>query len=190
MGILTCETRPVNYPHASEPGFAYSYTVYHDRRRLEAFQQFHVPRFQHVTSCKTQAQAYNMLHGRLCHLMRIVMDGSCFVLEAARCIHHMRRSGYDANCCFTHTERFLYRFRREAYNMPCLRLFDEIRACYHRIASDDRLNMGRADEWTPVHYTIVVPRPPARYVDPTDIPPAVPAAGRDVDGTDSDMEID
>lgn len=157
---LTDETP---YPDApmTEPGFAYSYTVFFDRRRLQAFSSFDVLRFQHVTSCKTASHAYNMLHGRLCHMLRIIMHEKCFVLQVARCIHHMRRSGYDANCCFTHVARFLRKHLRGTFRTPCMRMFDDISYVYNCIAGFDEGIRGRADEWDPTYHTVVVPLPPA-----------------------------
>jgi len=140
-----------------EPGFAYSYSVLYDRRRLEEFLKFDVPRFQHVTSCKTKAPAYNMLHGRLCHLLRVIMDQNCFILEVARCIHYMRRCGYDVSVCFTHTKRFLVKHARGAYRMPHQLLYSTIQSVYTAIAMDDALITGCADEWQPTHHSIVMP---------------------------------
>lgn len=142
MGVLTAETPACDGAPAHVPGFAYLYSVCFDRRRLPAFLEFDVPRFQHVTSCKTQAQAYNMLHGRLCHLLCIIMDAACFALEAARCIHHMRRAGYDAECCFTHTKKFLARYPRDAYNKPYLQLLASIRWYYNYIGQRDDFILG------------------------------------------------
>ena len=179
MRILTTETAAISADQAHEPGFAFSYAVLYDRRRLPGFASFAVLRFQHVTSCKTQAQAYNMLHGRLCHLMRIVMHKACFVLEAARCIHHMRRSGYEVGRCFNHTKRFLKKYPSDAYNTPHWQLFEDIVCCYHRIDGDATLISGVVDEWTPTHHSTVAPLHPACSSD-MDIS----------DSSGSDMDID
>jgi hypothetical protein len=77
MRILTSETPLFSTDYAHTAGCAYSYAVLYDRRRLPGFASFAAIRFQHVTSCETQAQAYNMLHGRLSHLICIVMSKSC-----------------------------------------------------------------------------------------------------------------
>jgi hypothetical protein len=82
MRVLTGETPLFSDDHEHTTGCAYSYAALYDRRRLPGFASVATMRFQHVTSCWTQAQAYNMLHGRLCHLLRIVMHKQCFVLEA------------------------------------------------------------------------------------------------------------
>jgi hypothetical protein len=157
MRILTSEIPMSNANRVCTPSCAYSYAVLYDRRRLPSFASFDVIRFQHVTSCKTQAQAYNMLHGRLCHLLRIIMKKECFVLEAARCIHHMRRSGYDSGRCLTQTKKFLTKYPHDAYDTPHLQLLDEIRSCYAWIAPDVGWILGVVDEWNTEHHTVVVP---------------------------------
>jgi hypothetical protein len=157
MRILTNETPLPGADRMLTPGYAYSYAALYDRRRLPGFASFEKHRFQHVTSCKPQGQAYNMLHGRLCHLLRIIMKKECFVLEAARCIHHMRRSGYDSGRCFTQTKHFLAKFPHDAYNTPYLQLLDEIRSCYEWIEPDLEWILGDVDEWNTEHHTVVVP---------------------------------
>jgi hypothetical protein len=97
-----------------------------------------------------------MLHGRLCHLLRIITDKECFVLEAARCLHHMKHSGCDVYPCFTHVHRFLQK-HPEAYGEPHWRLFLSIRTCYDRIAGTAAAIAGSPDEWQPKHYTTVAP---------------------------------
>jgi hypothetical protein len=146
MRVLTGETPLFSDDHEHTTGCAYSYAVLYDRRRLPGFASFATMRFQHVTSCSTQAQAYNMLHGRLCHLLRIVMHKQCFVLEAARCIHHIRRSGYDSGRCFTLAKRFLAQHPEDTYKTPPLQLLDEIRSCFDWIAPDVGRILGCVDE--------------------------------------------
>jgi hypothetical protein len=91
-------------------------------------------------------------------LLCIVMHKQCFVLEAARCIHHMRRIGYDSGRCFTLAKRFLAQHSEDTYKTPPLQLLDEIRSCFDWIAPDVGRILGCVDEWNPVHYMVVVPQ--------------------------------
>jgi hypothetical protein len=157
LRILTNETSAAA---PGTPGYAYCYTVLYDKRRLPCFAAFDVLHFQHVTSCQTRGQAYNMLHGRLCHLLRIITDVECFILEAARCIHHMKDSGYDVLPCFTCAHRFL-RKHPDAFGMKHWRLSLSIRTCYERIAAAGAAAVaGSPDEWHPKHSTTVAPMYP------------------------------
>jgi hypothetical protein len=149
----------------------------YDRRRLPCFAAYNVRRFQYVTSCKTRGHAYNMLHGRLCHLLRVVMLVDCFILEAARCIQYMQQSGYDAYSCLTCAHRFLRR-HPDAYGMKHWRLFLSIRTCYARMLGNPAAIAGIPDEWQPVHRTVVAP--------------LYPTSSSDIDisgGGSSDMDI-